>query len=102
MIRRPPRSTLFPYTALFRSGGLASHRGAGKPDPVTTSSAASDQHGSTAPTGGTPLIPVGVLGARGRRSEEHTPEPQPPQISVCRLILEKKKITISRTPAIST
>src|SRR3712207_9073953 len=66
MIRRPPRSTLFPYTALFRSGGLASHAGAGKPDPVTTSSAASDQHGSTAPTGGTPLIPLGVLGARGR------------------------------------
>ena len=37
---------------------------------MTTSSAASDQHGSTAPTGGTPLIPVGVLGARGRMGTE--------------------------------
>src|SRR5258707_7909425 len=68
MIRRPPRSTLFPYTTLFRSsghgvdGGL---QGDGEAGPVP--------------------------GAAPRRSEEHTSELQSRQYLVCRLLLEKKK-----------
>src|SRR5258708_13750991 len=80
MIRRPPRSTLFPYTTLFRSTG----RGAEGPDRGLR--AGSGAHGA--------------LPARGRaagsapRSEEHTSELQSPDHLVCRLLLEKKKKTI--------
>src|SRR5258708_31002651 len=71
MIRRPPRSTLFPYTTLFRSAACdcarfrsGRNRAAGRDD----------------------------LGAFGRRrSEEHTSELQSPDHLVCRLLLEKKK-----------
>src|SRR5256885_7361171 len=74
MIRRPPRSTLFPYTTLFRS----------------TTSRRSD---SSKPT---TRAPRGRCSAkwrrgRGRRSEEHTSELQSPCNLVCRLLLEKKK-----------
>src|SRR5947208_12520396 len=73
MIRRPPRSTLFPYTTLFRSRGLR-----------------------------VPAVPAGLRRDRvalqaaraargGRRSEEHTSELQSPDHLVCRLLLEKKK-----------
>src|SRR5574339_1043694 len=65
MIRRPPRSTLFPYTTLFRSE-LSGPLGAGKTELVR-----------------------GL--ARGLRSEEHTSELQSPGDLVCRLLLEKKK-----------
>src|SRR5256885_12991644 len=65
MIRRPPRSTLFPYTTLFRSAG-----GAGWPHAARA---------TTRPTRG------------WRRSEEHTSELQSPCNLVCRLLLEKKK-----------
>src|SRR5438445_4280862 len=70
MIRRPPRSTLFPYTTLFRSrpGGC----GVG-------------HHGHVAVAHGD------ALGASGGRSEEHTSELQSRQYLVCRLLLEKKK-----------
>src|SRR6185436_20273287 len=64
MIRRPPRSTLFPYTTLFRSVARPPHM----PDPAG-------------------LV---VAGPR-RRSEEHTSELQSPDHLVCRLLLEKKK-----------
>src|SRR5690348_17440769 len=73
MIRRPPRSTLFPYTTLFRS-----HRVRGRPAPL---------HG----------IDVALRAAIRRtapaslRSEEHTSELQSPVHLVCRLLLEKKK-----------
>src|SRR3712207_7899028 len=83
MIRRPPRSTLFPYTTLFRSGEVSSRRvGAGRgPTPVGTSmhSSATTRHrgrSSSRPRG---------------RSEEHTSELQSRQYLVCRLLLEKKK-----------
>src|SRR5256885_12668961 len=69
MIRRPPRSTLFPYTTLFRSAPLH-HAGAG--DLVR---AADDHHRA----------------GRHHRSEEHTSELQSPCNLVCRLLLEKKK-----------
>src|SRR5690349_24183819 len=66
MIRRPPRSTLFPYTTLFRSS------------PV------SDDRGGERPGGGRRAQP-------GARSEEHTSELQSRRDLVCRLLLEKKK-----------
>src|SRR3712207_7165276 len=74
MIRRPPRSTLFPYTTLFRSVILR-HLG------ITSGGA------STPPDGG---VPWGNTSAKGNRSEEHTSELQSRQYLVCRLLLEKK------------
>src|SRR5690349_23117932 len=81
MIRRPPRSTLFPYTTLFRSvrakgsiqSGLAPVRAGGR-------NAASI---------------ISAAGADGSRSEEHTSELQSRRDLVCRLLLEKKKKHIS-------
>src|SRR6266446_8913247 len=64
MIRRPPRSTLFPYTTLFRSS-----RCPRRPPSITS----------------------GCASASARRSEEHTSELQSPCNLVCRLLLEKKK-----------
>src|SRR5690348_18222765 len=94
MIRRPPRSTLFPYTTLFRSPGgeLRGHRvrlgeDLGDRERVVT-------HGHRPPTRD------GCAGRPGRRrrpspgvprSEEHTSELQSPVHLVCRLLLEKKK-----------
>src|SRR5256885_3887595 len=74
MIRRPPRSTLFPYTTLFRSRGL--DRGQA-PDE--------DEDREDGP--GRP----GADHVGARRSEEHTSELQSPCNLVCRLLLEKKK-----------
>src|SRR5437870_11070646 len=73
MIRPPPRSTLFPYTTLFRSPGGCDKQWRRR-------------HG-----GGHPGAPPGVRGAPGRRSEEHTSELQSRGHLVCRLLLEKKK-----------
>src|SRR5258708_28874072 len=83
MIRRPPRSTLFPYTTLFRSTGVASTRVASdavRPSApaITTASAPSTSRPSTCPR--SPVM----------RSEEHTSELQSPDHLVCRLLLEKK------------
>src|SRR5258708_17617696 len=78
MIRRPPRSTLFPYTTLFRSQGAQGAQGAesAAADPNADPPASDDEEG----------------GGRGRvRSEEHTSELQSPDHLVCRLLLEKKK-----------
>src|SRR3712207_6864855 len=88
MIRRPPRSTLFPYTTLFRSedhdGGLASagvvnlpDADYGEVDPVQAGYQADHRD------------PADEAGHR-RRSEEHTSELQSRQYLVCRLLLEKK------------
>src|SRR5688572_30911086 len=78
MIRRPPRSTLFPYTTLFRSSGTcASPRSASRTRRAPTGSA-----GSTRTTPRT---------ATRNRSEEHTSELQSQSNLVCRLLLEKKK-----------
>src|SRR5258705_1122061 len=66
MIRRPPRSTLFPYTTLFRSPGRCCGAGLGPPVPCPC------------------------------RSEEHTSELQSLRHLVCRLLLEKKKHAVSR------
>src|SRR3712207_8791547 len=87
MIRRPPRSTLFPYTTLFRSRRLA--RAAAESDRV-------DGGGGTGRTTADPGVgPEARIGRFGRnrllRSEEHTSELQSRQYLVCRLLLEKKK-----------
>src|SRR3712207_8495149 len=99
MIRRPPRSTLIPSTTLFRSSG--------KPDTAERKSGAPD-----VALGGVPRddraagcrrreFAASRRGAvqrnfarRGRRSEEHTSELQSRQYLVCRLLVEKKNITI--------
>src|SRR5438034_7499625 len=76
MIQRPPRSTLFPYTTLFRSGRFAA------PSRPRASSGASGVRSS----------PRGRSGsATSERSEEHTSELQSHSELVCRLLLEKKK-----------
>src|SRR5256885_13197271 len=89
MIRRPPRSTLFPYTTLFRSAG---RRAAGSRTGVGESGA-----GVKAVVFGPGRIGCGFLGQvfHGARSEEHTSELQSPCNLVCRLLLEKKKKNIT-------
>src|SRR5260221_10849445 len=88
MIRRPPRSTLFPYTTLFRSGGPSGGVG------ITP-----DVHPVPAPTF--------AVARRGQqsvddRSEEHTSELQSHSDLVCRLLLEKKKTPPQRPPPTCT
>src|SRR5207248_10824845 len=84
MIRPPPRSTLFPYTTLFRSDGLSSS--ASVPAPAQCSSFAGIGGASTPGAKSSPLSAPPFL-----RSEEHTSELQSPYDLVCRLLLEKKK-----------
>src|SRR5258708_10448193 len=79
MIRRPPRSTLFPYTTLFRSHGRTRCR------PASATAAGSRDGGSIAASQPRPVPAF--------RSEEHTSELQSPDHLVCRLLLEKKKKT---------
>src|SRR3712207_8337295 len=98
MIRRPPRSTLFPYTTLFRSERPQVRR---EPDAHRPPAAVGQHlHG-----GHVKLVDVGALFAVDLdadeplvhlRSEEHTSELQSRQYLVCRLLLEKKKITSRR------
>src|SRR3712207_7291272 len=91
MIRRPPRSTLFPYTTLFRSDGLyVVTTGVGIADPELNLSSASVRPGDKILCSGT----LGDHGAAILRSEEHTSELQSRQYLVCRLLLEKKNRTI--------
>src|SRR3712207_7329997 len=95
MIRRPPRSTLFPYTTLFRSVALLTGCAQAVLDPGINGAAQRllNRFGIEVvyPKG------EGCCGAivhhmgRGDRSEEHTSEPQSRQYLVCRLLLEKKK-----------
>src|SRR3712207_7653684 len=88
MIRRPPRSTLFPYTTLFRSQPVAS-----PPRFFTCRRDGRGPAGSRSPSR-SPCVPC-THTARYRRdparSEEHTSELQSRQYLVCRLLLEKKK-----------
>src|SRR3712207_8287284 len=89
MIRRPPRSTLFPYTTLFRS--LCSDTGLLRRCPRAPSRPSCRLLRRPAPSPGRPAPPL--RGRRSRRSEEHTSELQSRQYLVCRLLLEKKKYT---------
>src|SRR3712207_7744341 len=86
MIRRPPRSTLFPYTTLFRSGlrlvGFADDPDAAMIETFCASVRAGKHLAPSA---------TGNDGLRALRSEEHTSELQSRQYLVCRLLLEKKR-----------
>src|SRR2546427_9482615 len=85
MIRRPPRSTLFPYTTLFRSGAVAGLRGA--QDERIADRTAAHEH-ITLPARG---LRLRRALCEAPRSEEHTSELQSQSNLVCRLLLEKKK-----------
>src|SRR3712207_7015923 len=94
MIRRPPRSTLFPYTTLFRSQrvvelvrfevGEFEVRPVGEPQPLRALAR------GQAPPGRGGEGSRDLFGRAGHRSEEHTSELQSRQYLVCRLLLEKK------------
>src|SRR5437762_10740293 len=93
MLPRPPRSTLFPYTTLFRSvhaviGAVHRDAGADRRDPLGGGIEV------VRPVGDLPADVRGAQSQRAqqlRRSEEHTSELQSPMYLVCRLLLEKKK-----------
>src|SRR3712207_6918111 len=97
MIRQPPRSTLFPYTTLFRSVGPSVSRPAAGYLPVTIDA---EPAACTPPRGNAGNRRAGepglARGVRARpRSEEHTSELQSRQYLVCRLLLEKKNLHLS-------
>src|SRR3712207_7169557 len=102
MIRRPPRSTLFPYTTLFRSPRpMRARRVLRHQDPrhglVAREVVRRDHVGGRVDAGGGEarvLIRGGVRPVQRERSEEHTSELQSRQYLVCRLLLEKKKENI--------
>src|SRR2546426_5477448 len=87
MIRRPPRSTLFPYTTLFRSPGVC---------PARDQTEDHDTGRAETPGSAGPNRPLEAL-----RSEEHTSELQSPCNLVCRLLLEKKKKRDTRESRLS-
>src|SRR3712207_6870391 len=102
MIRRPPRSTLFPYTTLFRSRAHRRHLGAALRQAVAVRAAAAPGRDDDRAAPGNPAGLSGLAGAGEpvpalrtghvadpRRSEEHTSELQSRQYLVCRLLLEK-------------
>src|SRR3712207_7374221 len=102
MIRRPPRSTLFPYTTLFRSEDVTA---LGERDPgVSDLYGLAERHGGEAPLHLAQRRPARQTTAHCRvvvRSEEHTSELQSRQYLVCRLLLEKKNSSISSDPTSS-
>src|SRR3712207_8939097 len=96
MIRRPPRSTLFPYTTLFRSERQPLQLRLGRDAPAADAAAQGDvaarpayEERSSAGSGSSAARASGS--AASGRSEEHTSELQSRQYLVCRLLLEKKK-----------
>src|SRR3712207_8443444 len=94
MIRRPPRSTLFPYTTLFRSQG----------EHQVEQAAAERGDAGQRVAGDVLRIPLDAVDdlVDGLRSEEHTSELQSRQYLVCRLLLEKKKKTRNPRTAFNT
>src|SRR3712207_8070703 len=95
MIRRPQRATLFPYTPLFRSeGGLVAGNVEGH-EPDVVRAVGEGGGAENEPAGGVREdFPEGAVHA-DPRSEEHTSELQSRQYLVCRLLLEKKKLSYS-------
>src|SRR3712207_8761747 len=98
MIRRPPRSTLFPYTTLFRSVGVQDDAAvrqdldAGAEGDVVGAVDVVDIRLDVDGAAGAGRGGAGLDDDAGLRSEEHTSELQSRQYLVCRLLLEKKKI----------
>src|SRR3712207_8022943 len=99
MIRRPPRSTLFPYTTLFRSSSAPSTRSISARARIRSRSSSFTCRIRLQPHRD-PRVVHGLLGLRHavgavvERSEEHTSELQSRQYLVCRLLLEKKKYNL--------
>src|SRR3712207_8020855 len=96
MIRRPPRSTLFPYTTLFRSRSRAHRRGGAAAFGAGEGERVGRPVGEGAGRRHTTAGATAIRGSRGHlhrahRSEEHTSELQSRQYLVCRLLLEKKQ-----------
>src|SRR3712207_7465698 len=99
MIRRPPRSTLFPYTTLFRSGATRAALLQVRPSVEEAARGLGKGPAGVLATVTAPLVRSGVLAGAAlvflttmkERSEEHTSELQSRQYLVCRLLLEKKK-----------
>src|SRR2546430_4997135 len=86
MIRRPPRSTLFPYTTLFRSRSVGSSILSRRwPNSLSVERCEEEMRGDSR------SLRVVMAGAPPSRSEEHTSELQSQSNLVCRLLLEKKK-----------
>src|SRR3712207_7142337 len=102
MIRRPPRSTLFPYTTLFRSGvrgggrapNSALRMGGRQGPPAEDGARGRAQRAAERHRGEDRLL--GQRPSLAHRSEEHTSELQSRQYLVCRLLLEKKKKILDR------
>src|SRR2546425_4655450 len=95
MIRRPPRSTLFPYTTLFRSPAPAA--AAAPASSVSVEAVLARNVADRAPQDTGTAFPDSVGTVVLWRSEEHTSELQSLAYLVCRLLLEKKKITSMTT-----
>src|SRR5437016_7927131 len=97
MLRRPPRSTLFPYTTLFRSPAQLRDPARNNPRIVAADSLTANRGERERDTLRRPRNALatrgrsGLPGRRGSRSEEHTSELQSLTNLVCRLLLEKKK-----------
>src|SRR3712207_7853679 len=96
MIRRPPRSTLFPYTTLFRSDlqdiiAILGMDELSPEDKLSVLRARKIQRFLSQPF----AVAEVFTGTKGQRSEEHTSELQSRQYLVCRLLLEKKTLTTS-------
>src|SRR3712207_8464564 len=102
MIRRPPRSTLFPYTTLFRSAMIGGAEGGMGTTLILGAWMIGGMGAITEPGGSRTTEAIGGLGMTGTadttvvrtgggRSEEHTSELQSRQYLVCRLLLEKKQ-----------
>src|SRR2546426_7324059 len=98
MIRRPPRSTLFPYTTLFRSNGHAQLLLQGAQNLRVAHFASKNPY----LLAGADLYLQPPGGLTPHRSEEHTSELQSPCNLVCRLLLEKKKHTQAYTPSLTS
>src|SRR3712207_7334583 len=101
MIRRPPRSTLFPYTTLFRSlpGHVEALLGAVRNETVTHV-LVTHTHRDHSPAAAAIKAATGavIVGCGPHRSEEHTSELQSRQYLVCRLLLEKKNTSLPCSP----
>src|SRR3712207_7339920 len=99
MIRRPPRSTLFPYTTLFRSDFVQKELldivGEGEGKDILKDPSQRVAYGRADKAAAWLLLSRNYLNAE--RSEEHTSELQSRQYLVCRLLLEKKKYILSNT-----
>src|SRR5256885_11932949 len=96
MIRRPPRSTLFPYTTLFRSNRarMLSESLAASLKPPGHDGCLFGKHGNTGSPSESATSRRGAIMGGRCRSEEHTSELQSPCNLVCRLLLEKKNTSI--------